>query len=106
MRTCSRTRPVLSASCSAKASGAFRDPGHSTTSRTPPRISSSTTMRACVVEGLTTTTACHIRLDGPAEELQRSGVHGVGPLDETQVPGIGYLQVAALRDRIGHLLAQ
>ena len=29
-----------------KASGAFRDPGHSTTSRTPPRISSSTTTRA------------------------------------------------------------
>ena len=30
-------------------------PGHSTTSRTPPRMSSSTTTRACAVDGFTTT---------------------------------------------------
>ena len=40
-----------SASASANASGALREPGHSTTSRTPPRISSSTTTRAWAVEG-------------------------------------------------------
>ena len=57
-RRCGRAagcRPARSASCSAKASGALREPGHSTTSRTPPRISSSTTTRACAVEGFTTT---------------------------------------------------
>src|SRR3954454_22337991 len=58
MRTCSRIRPARSASCNANASGALRDPGHSTTSRTPPRINSSTTTRACAVDGFTTT-ACH-----------------------------------------------
>ena len=34
------------------ASGALRDPGHSTASRTPPRIISSTMTRACSVDGL------------------------------------------------------
>ncbi|CFE43916.1 Uncharacterised protein [Mycobacterium tuberculosis] len=64
MRTCNRIRPDRSASCSAKASGALREPGHSTTSRTPPRISSSTTTRACVVEGFTST-ECHSRTVWP-----------------------------------------
>ncbi|SHV14142.1 Uncharacterised protein [Mycobacteroides abscessus subsp. abscessus] len=58
MRTCSRSRPALSASCSAKASGALREPGHNTTSRTPPRISSSTTAWACAVDGFMPS-GCH-----------------------------------------------
>src|SRR3954468_9863305 len=61
MRTCSRMCPARSASLSANASGALREPGHSTTSRTPPRINSSTTTRACAVDGFTPT-ACHTAL--------------------------------------------
>src|SRR6185312_1815482 len=123
MRTCSRTRPVRSASCNAKASGAFREPGQSTTSRTPPRISSSTTTRACVVEGFTST-ACHKLLTGRrawscgavsrdfarqvdvgrlpflGEELEHGGVDGVGPLEEAEMTGVGYLHVTAVGQRV------
>ena len=42
VRTCSRDRPARLASAKAKASGAERDPGHTTASRTPLRINSST----------------------------------------------------------------
>src|SRR5689334_422722 len=110
MRTCRRTRLDWSASCNAKASGAFREPGQSTTSRTPPRISSSTTTRAWVVEGFTPT-GCH-RLKEPhsavglAEELEHGGVDGVGPFEETKMAGIGYLNVTATRQRVGDLAAQ
>ena len=45
MRTCSRSRPAASAACSANASGAEREPGASTASRTPHRTSSSTSTR-------------------------------------------------------------
>ena len=99
MRTCSRIRPARSASCSANANGALREPGHSTTSRTPPRISSSTTTRACAVEGLTPATACY----GPGGDIQRRqrpcstpaknssdrGVDHLRPLDEPEMPGVG-----------------
>src|ERR1700730_10466426 len=99
MRTCNRIRPDRSASCNAKASGAFREPGHSTTSRTPPRINSSTTTRACVVEGFTST-GCHnwprsqltsSGLDA-GEELQHRRIDGLRTLEEPQMTGIGYLQ--------------
>ena len=43
IRTCSRSRPILSASSSSYASGALREPGDRTTSRTPPASSSATT---------------------------------------------------------------
>src|SRR5438270_7918744 len=114
MRTCNRIRPDRSASCSANASGAFRDPGQSTTSRTPPRISSSTTTRACVVEGFTST-GCHNGPAGrracnlgphPGEELQRRGVDSLRPLEETEVPGVRYLQVTPVGYGIGDLATQ
>ena len=53
MRTCSRRRPAASAACRANASGALREPGHSTASVTPQRTSSSTTVRAASVAGFT-----------------------------------------------------
>src|SRR5918997_1939531 len=53
IRTCSRSRPAASAACSANDIGALREPGHSTASVTPQRISSSTTSRAWVVDGFT-----------------------------------------------------
>ena len=78
-----------SACCSAKASGALREPGHILTSRTPPRISSSTTTRACAVDGFTTTAyAC-------GEEFQGRRVHDLRFLDEAEMAGVGNLQVAA-----------
>src|ERR1700740_2975876 len=100
MRTCSRIRPERSASCNANASGAFREPGHSTTSRTPPRISSSTTTRACVVEGFTPT-GCHSPGEGVSrlgigEKLQHRGVDGLRPLEEPEMTGVGYLHEAAV----------
>src|SRR5699024_944029 len=52
MRTWSRIRPARSAAASASASGALRDPGHRTASRTPWRTNSSTRTRACAVLGL------------------------------------------------------
>src|ERR1700753_523436 len=107
MRTCSRIRPDWSASCSAKASGAFREPGHSTTSRTPPRINSSTTTRAWVVDGFTST-GCH----NPGswrfyagKELQRCCVDGLGPLQEAEVAGVRDLQIAAVGHGVGDLAA-
>ena len=51
IRTCSRTRSSSAAAASANATPALREPGHSTTSRTPWRRSSSTTMRDWAVEG-------------------------------------------------------
>ena len=53
IRTCSRSRPAASAACSANASGADRDPGASTASRTPHRTSSSTSTRPSAVDGFT-----------------------------------------------------
>ena len=53
IRTCSRSRPAASAACSANASGADREPGASTASRTPHRTSSSTSTRASAVDGFT-----------------------------------------------------
>src|ERR1700677_3027989 len=144
MRTCSRIRPERSASCNAKASGAFREPGHNTTSRTPPWINSSTTMRAWVVEGFTPT-ACHSPLtmraaqrpeeevptaahqshqprepraklqvpfsEAPsgldaAEELQRRGGDGLWPLEEPEMTGVGYLQVATVGQGVSYLASQ
>ena len=58
MRTCSRSRPAASAACSANDSGALREPGHSTASVTPQRTSSSTSTRACIVDGFTPTSLC------------------------------------------------
>src|SRR5690606_4834304 len=52
-RTCRRRRPARSACCTAYASGAERDPGARTTSRTPHRTSSSTSTVARAVEGFT-----------------------------------------------------
>src|ERR1700739_2762290 len=128
MRTCSRIRPDRSASCSANASGAFRDPGQSTTSRTPPRISSSTTTRACVVEGFTPT-GCHrpqtarrtwterglLGLDRRIsrnkstlgiKKLQHRGVDGLRPLQEPEMTGVGYLEKTAAGNRVGDLSTQ
>src|SRR5690242_14656413 len=96
MRTCRRIRPARSASDSANASGALREPGHSTTSRTPPRMSSSTTTRACAVEGFTTPPYSSVLagLPGlPGQELEQHGVHGIGLLDEAEVTGVGDLHI-------------
>src|SRR5271168_2089197 len=93
MRTCSRMRPAASASRSANASGALREPGHSTTSRTPPRISSSTTTRACAVEGLTIRS--RVSHGHAVEELQDRGVDGLGSFEEPEVAGVGNLQARA-----------
>src|SRR5271168_5434595 len=118
MRTCNRIRPERSASCNANASGALREPGHNTTSRTPPRISSSTTTRACVVDGFIPT-ACHSALTprrtwthrrrpqkSLGEELQRGGVDGLWPFEEPEVTGVGYLQKAAVGQDVGDLASQ
>ena len=53
MRVCSRSSPALAASYAAKESGALRDPGARTTSRTPARTSAVITARANSVEELT-----------------------------------------------------
>src|SRR4029079_16876106 len=50
-RTCSRRRPSRYASWRAYANGADREPGHRTASRTPWRISSSTTTVAIAFDG-------------------------------------------------------
>src|ERR1700739_1083238 len=101
MRTCSRTRPVASASRSANANGALREPGHSTTPRTPPRINSSTTTRACAVDGFTI--AYRVSQGRAGEELQDRGVDRVGSFEEPEVAGIAYLQVAGVWHCVGDL---
>ena len=71
MRTCRRRSPAASAACSAKASGALREPGHSTASVTPHRTSSSTTARAVPVEAF-------ITLDPASTRRSRVGARGPG----------------------------
>ena len=53
IRTCSRTRPARSSSSDAIASGADREPGATTTSRSPQRASSSASTAPNAVDGFT-----------------------------------------------------
>src|SRR6476660_4054670 len=104
MRTWSRRRLARSASWRANARGALREPGHSTTSRTPPRISSSTTTRACAVDWFTTT-ACHtasVRLGtlvSKGQPLQLVGLRLGDPRLALHVDRLGQQPVKDPRDR-------
>ena len=68
--TCSRSRPCRSASKKAIASGVLRDPGASTASRSPHRISSSANVAPKAAAGFTSAPA-RPRAPGPAGTVPR-----------------------------------
>src|SRR5436190_1605136 len=43
---------------------------------------------------------------GVGEEFQRRGVDDLRPFDESEVSGVGYLQVAAVRDGVSDLFCE
>ncbi len=72
MRTCNRSRRAASASYSAYASGALREPGDITASTTPPRTSSSTTTFASACDGFTHGAQSTIANDGSLRSSART----------------------------------
>ena len=96
IRTCSRSSPAASASCSASARAAEREPGASTTSRTPPRRNAATTAMAERGRGVHDASILQRRRRrrraGPATGPRRPGRHAprcqrVGVRDWTRRTG-------------------